>query len=308
MADTPMSMVHDELEKAGAAFFFLDHRKIFSSDIEYTYSQETGTKCIVHFNGTCIDLDTITVAYVRPYNFRDYREMEGKAFNDPMAEKAAGFEQQLMSYLDASGAIVINKSDPSATNNSKPYQLSVIRKAGLSIPETFISNDGSLVRRFLDKTGEAVYKSISGVRSIVHKVADAHLEFIEDVEWCPTLFQKVVPGVNYRAHVLKNEIYTVRIESDKLDYRYGQTTMVAEELPAEVAEKCYKLNAMLGLHFSGIDLMRTDEDEWFCFEVNPSPAFSYFQLNSGLPISAGLARFIMEMDLERRAAGLAIPL
>jgi len=294
MADAPMSMVHSELEMAGAEFFFLDHKKIFSCDIEYTYCPQKGTTCYVHVNGATLNLDTVTAAYVRPYNFRDYKEMEGVGLNSPKAEKAAGFEQQLMAYLNASDALVINTQDASATNNSKPYQLSVIRKAGFNIPETFISNDGLLVRRFLSETGEAVYKSISGVRSIVHKVADTQLGFIDDVEWCPTLFQKVVPGINYRAHVFKNEIYAVKITSDSLDYRYGKTTMEAVELPFGVAEKCYQLNAMLGLHFSGIDLMRTDDDEWYCFEVNPSPAYSYFQLNSGLPISAALAKFMMD--------------
>jgi len=296
MADAPMSMVYTELEKAGANFFFLDHKKIFNSDIEYSLNAETGTTCIIHVNGLKLNLDDIRVAYIRPYNFRDYKEMEGKDPNCAVAEKAAGFEQQLMACLNASDALVINRQDASATNNSKPYQLSVIRKAGFNIPETFISNDGSLVRRFLGETGEAVYKSISGVRSIVHKVSDTHLGFIDDVEWCPTLFQKVVPGINYRAHVFKNEIHTVRIASDSLDYRYGKTTMEPVELPYNVEEKCYQLNAMLGLHFSGIDLMRTDDDEWYCFEVNPSPAYSYFELNGGVPISEALTKFMMDAD------------
>jgi glutathione synthase/RimK-type ligase-like ATP-grasp enzyme len=293
LEDAPMGMVYSELEKAGADFFFLDHRKIFTSDIEYSFSMEAGTACLVHVNGTSVNLAKVKAAYVRPYNFRDYREMQGRDSNCPEALKAAGFEHQLMAYLNASTALVINRQDASATNNSKPYQLAVIRKAGFKIPETFISNDGALVRKFLSDTGEAVYKSISGVRSIVHKVSDAQLGFIDDVKWCPTLFQKVVPGINYRAHVFSHEIYAVRIESDSLDYRYGNTTMQPVDLPDAVAQKCLQLNAMLGLHFSGIDLMRTEDDNWFCFEVNPSPAYSYFQINSGLDISGALARFMI---------------
>jgi glutathione synthase/RimK-type ligase-like ATP-grasp enzyme len=296
MDDAPLSMVYKELEKAGADVFFLDHREIFNSDIEYTYSDEDGAKCIIDIEGTKLDLDMIHAAYLRPYNFRDYPQMEGKTLDDPLAEKAIGFEIQLMAWLDASDALVVNKSDPSATNCSKPYQLSLIKKAGFKVPETFISNEKELVEEFLTQHGESVYKSISSVRSIVHKVANDHLDFIDDVKWCPTLFQKVVPGINYRAHVFKNEIYTVRIESDSLDYRYGQTTMVAEELPFDIAQKCYHINEILGLHFSGIDLMRTDDDEWYCFEVNTSPAYSYFELSSGLPISRALAKVLIEAD------------
>ena len=61
--------------------------------------------------------------------------------------------------------------------------------------------------------------------------------------------------------------------------------MIAEELPTDIADKCKMLNTVLGLHFSGIDLMLTPDNKWYCFEVNTSPAYSYFQLNTGLQIS-----------------------
>ena len=78
--------------------------------------------------------------------------------------------------------------------------------------------------------------------------------------------------------------------------------MVPADLPVEVAQRCIRLTRMLGFHFSGIDLMRTPEDEWYCFEVNTSPGFSYFEQGTGQPISMTLARFMIDCD--RRAAGL----
>jgi glutathione synthase/RimK-type ligase-like ATP-grasp enzyme len=296
-ADAPMNMVRLELEKAGADVFFLDHRKIFHSEIEYTFNEKTGINCVVKVDGAALDLALINVAYIRPYSFFDYPEMDSKAMDDPMAIKASGFELQLMAWLNASDAMVINKADPSATNNSKPYQLSLINKAGFKVPETFISNDAEQVTQFLTRAGSAVYKSISSVRSIVNEVSKDHLQFIDDVQWCPTLFQKVVDGINYRAHVIGDELFAARITSDRLDYRYGHTTMVSEELPAEIAQKCLNLNNALGLHFSGIDLMRTADDEWYCFEVNASPGYSYFELSSGAAISRALAQFIMKADM-----------
>jgi glutathione synthase/RimK-type ligase-like ATP-grasp enzyme len=170
---------------------------------------------------------------------------------------------------------------------------------GLRIPETFISNDALAVRKFLAENPDSIYKSISGVRSIVHRVSDAQLGFIDDVQWCPTLFQRVVPGTNYRVHCLNGQVFATRIESNELDYRYGRTTMTAAQLPADVAQKCLKLSSRLNLPFSGIDLMRTPDDEWYCFEVNPSPAYSYFERGCGLPISSALARYLMEVDGQR---------
>jgi hypothetical protein len=33
----------------------------------------------------------------------------------------------------------------------------------------------------------------------------------------------------------------------------------------------------------------TPEGEWFCFEVNPSPAFLYYQQATGQPIATAVA-------------------
>lgn len=302
LEDEPMAMAHEALARTGAAFTFLDHRRIFSCDIESDVDGEGDTLSAVSDGARRIDLADVTVAYIRGASYYDYEELEGRPPEDPLAVRAAGFESQLTACLESCGAVVINPSRASASNNSKPYQLTVIREAGLLIPETLISNDQQAVRRFLSENPEAIFKSVSGVRSIVKPVTDEERALVADVAWCPALFQRVVPGTNYRAHVVNGEVLAVRLESDRLDYRYGRTTMVAAELPAEVAGKCRRLNSMLGLHFTGIDLMRTPDDEWYCFEVNTSPGYSYFERGSGQPISAALARFMADVDAGTQAA------
>jgi len=291
-----MAMALAALERAGAEFHFLDHSKIFSAEIECAFGGGMPSRCTVNDGSSTIDLAGVGAAYVRGFNLLDHEETQDRARDDPLALRVAYFEMQLLAWLDASEALVVNKAEPSATNGSKPYQLTVIRKAGLGIPETFISNDAAAVGKFLSDNPDSIFKSISGVRSIVRRVSDLHRGFLEDVNWCPTLFQRVVPGTNYRVHVVNDQVFAARINSSELDYRYGQTTMAAEELPDQVAQKCIRLSSMLGLPFTGIDLMRTPDDEWYCFEVNPSPAYSYFEKGSGLPIAASLAGFLMDAD------------
>jgi glutathione synthase/RimK-type ligase-like ATP-grasp enzyme len=48
----------------------------------------------------------------------------------------------------------------------------------------------------------------------------------------------------------------------------------------------------LGLAFAGIDLKITPEKHVYCFEVNPSPAFSYYQSNTGQPIADAVAAYL----------------
>jgi hypothetical protein len=299
MDDAPMAMAHAALAQAGAEFVFLDHRKIFTSDIYYEFDPKRGARCTIASSGATIDMAQVKVAYVRGSNLYDYDEVRELPKESPLAMRAARFEAQLTAWLDSSDALVINRSAPSATNNSKPYQMKVIGQAGFLVPEALISNDVVAVRAFLAEHPDAVYKSISGVRSIVRRVDVRHLRFLDDVQWCPTLFQRVVRGTNYRAHVLNGDVLAVRIGSEELDYRYAASAITVTELPAQVEERCRHLTAMLELHFSGIDLIRTPHDEWYCLEVNPSPGYSYFETGSGQPIGGALAKFMMDADAER---------
>jgi D-alanine-D-alanine ligase-like ATP-grasp enzyme len=40
---------------------------------------------------------------------------------------------------------------------------------------------------------------------------------------------------------------------------------------------------------SGIDLRVTDNDEWFCLEVNPSPGFTFYEDATGQPVAEAIA-------------------
>jgi len=58
----------------------------------------------------------------------------------------------------------------------------------------------------------------------------------------------------------------------------------------------FQLSAALGLDFAGIDLKLTDEGEVYCFEVNPCPAFSYYEHSTGQPIAHAIACYLADRD------------
>jgi glutathione synthase/RimK-type ligase-like ATP-grasp enzyme len=53
-----------------------------------------------------------------------------------------------------------------------------------------------------------------------------------------------------------------------------------------------QLAQRLELPLAGIDLRRTPDGRHVCFEVNPSPAFSFYEQRTGLPIAAAIARYL----------------
>jgi len=185
---------------------------------------------------------------------------------------------------------------PMGSNASKPYQAQLIRAQGFGVPETLITNEPDLVREFYRKHRKVIYKSISAARSIVQQLEESDFERMDNIRWCPTQFQAYLEGTDVRVHAVGDEVYATAISTGATDYRYaaqqaGEPAQLREVmLSDELAEKCVSLTSALGLVLAGIDLKITPDNEVYCFEVNPCPAFSYYELSTGQPISKGIAR------------------
>jgi RimK-like ATP-grasp domain len=272
--DMPLAVVRAELLRRGAAVFFLDQRKVLDchASIEFIPSPRGR----IQTPDGVIDLDRIHAAYVRPYNFRHFPNLAACGEKSSQWQHATLFEDILWSWTDVAGCTVLNRPSAMASNNSKPYQTRVIAQAGFYTPDTLITTTPESARAFYESNREVIYKSVSSVRSIVTRLQADRLDSLGDVVWCPTQFQTYVPGTDYRVHVVGDRLFPCSIECAADDYRYTSARMEPASLPDEVARRCSRLSQMLRLPFCGIDLRRTPGGAWFCFEVNPSPAYSCF--------------------------------
>jgi hypothetical protein len=81
--------------------------------------------------------------------------------------------------------------------------------------------------------------------------------------------------------------------------------LAATQLPAQLAERCRAMALGMGLAVAGIDLRRTPEGRWVCFEVNPSPAFVYYEEATGQPIGQAIAQLLLAADGARTVPGPA---
>ena len=169
----------------------------------------------------------------------------------------------------------------------------------LLTPETLITNDPEQARDFFETRPRVIYKSASGARSIVQTMVAADVERLGSLRACPVQFQAWVPGTDVRVHVVGTEVFPTAITTTATDYRYATAQvdeparLQAYELDDDVAERCVALTADLGLDFAGIDLKVTPDGEVYCFEVNPSPAYTYFSGQTKQPIAQALARHLM---------------
>jgi glutathione synthase/RimK-type ligase-like ATP-grasp enzyme len=220
----------------------------------------------------------------------------------PERARSRRLHELVLRFADLAPGRILNRPTDSASNHSKPYQAQLIRAAGFDIPETLITNEPATAREFMERTwstgGNVIYKSVSGVRSIVRRVEERDLARLDRIRWCPTQFQRQVAGTDIRVHVVDETALAASIVSEATDYRYAARDAGAEpeiaacELDADVRTRCIALARRLNLPLAGIDLRLTPEGRHVCFEVNPSPAFSFYERRAGLPIASTIARYL----------------
>lgn len=204
----------------------------------------------------------------------------------------------MMNLFDILEARIVNRRRPMMSNNSKPYQALLIRKAGFRIPETLVTNDPGALTGFMERIAPVIYKSLSSVRSIVSEVKPKDAARFASLRSLPTQFQEKIEGFNVRVHVVGDKTFATRITTSAVDYRYACRSSVPAkfspyELTDDLNQMCLRLNQLSGLYFSGIDLIINPEGV-YCLEVNPCPGYSYYQEATGQPISDALAEYLAE--------------
>jgi hypothetical protein len=242
-----------------------------------------------------VDLGDLTGVYARYVEYRDdSRQSELTPHERLLAD--AEYHASVMTLLDLLPCSVINRPGCSTSNDSKVFQGGLAVACGLLTPRTLVTTDAGEAEAFYRACGaRVIFKSLSSVRSIVRPLAEADLPRLDRLRDCPTQFQEIVDGVDIRVHTVGDELYPAEILSDASDYRYAraQGSTVdgrAVDLPPDVADSCLRLARGLGLELSGIDLRRTPDGRYYCFEINPSPGFIFFERLTGQPVSEAVAR------------------
>jgi hypothetical protein len=291
-ADPPIMAVRDALQRAGCQVTLLDQRMVADTEVHLVVDSTVGGWMSV--KEETFNLAAVSAAYIRPHDAREFPEVARAGQDSERWRHALALQDTLLSWAELTPALVLNRPNDMAVNGSKPYQASWIESLGFRIPDTLITTDPDAALEFWRQHDRVIYKSVSSVRSIVSRLTARHLQRFENIASCPTQFQQYVPGMEYRVHVVGEEIFACTVVSEADDYRYSTelVDMQACELPGDVAARCRTVAASMNLLLAGLDLRRTPEGEWFCFEVNPSPAFTCFEQRTGQPIAEAVARLL----------------
>ncbi|WP_183101447.1 ATP-grasp domain-containing protein [Nocardioides pelophilus] len=275
-SDAPLEDVRQVLDERQVPHLFLDQTACAGVAVEV---RDHRLELLVA--GRAVPVTDVTGIYLRPYDL-------GAAANAAERARLRQLSFDLREWAQAAPAEVrvVNRPDAGLSNHSKPRQALAIAEAGFAVPEALLTTDPKAAAAFVTEHRRVVVKSASGTRSIVRLVGEG--EDLDAVRWCPTQFQRFVPGVEYRVHVVGDRVISHRVRSEAVDYRYGGFSLERTDLPDDVARRCRLLAATLGLELVGIDLRFGSDGRWYCWEANTSPAYSSFD-GPGREIASALA-------------------
>lgn len=172
---------------------------------------------------------------------------------------------------------VLNRPMAGLSNQAKLYQISILNLKWIQKIDSIMAMNTT--PSHLGISGNIIYKSASGVRSIVRNLMPNDRQ-----RWItePVLFQTQIIGENIRVHVIDDFVIACLCRSENVDYRYAQKTEIRRvELPLLIANECIEINRQLGLIFTGIDLILRD-NTYYLLEVNPAPGYAYFDIDGAV--------------------------
>jgi hypothetical protein len=195
--------------------------------------------------------------------------------------------------------VVVNPLMAGWSNGARPAHYRFLSRAGLRVPAWIVSNDPDSVRRFVRRhRGDVFVKSAGPQRTIARRFCKEHADALHRLPTAPVLFQKAIHGPDVRVHVVQDRCFGVRVCSKADDYRYPGDHAVEwtpAEVPHAIAALCVDATKQLGLVISGADFKICEyTGQWHCFEINPTPGYSYYDRYLDGRIASALTAYLQQ--------------
>lgn len=201
--------------------------------------------------------------------------------------------------LDDLGVAIVNPPRSGINFIAKPYQLSLMRRAGVPVPRTLYTSSPAAARAFRAEVGPCIVKPIAGgahTRDFDEESVQASLHLIRGA---PIVVQERAFGEHLRITVVGGEIVSaVVIESQELDYRddpeYHHNAKYREaNLSSDGLQIALAAAHASQLVYTGIDILRRGENH-VVLECNTSPIYLDIERRMGHPISSKLAQYLCD--------------
>ncbi len=285
------------LEERGADPVYLDSREDPSFELGPGFVRGCGT-----------NLGDLRGCYVADLGIRRPYVLDAEGLPDPEASPAVldasrrhlALWNAVLERLSRQGPVV-NPPRSHDLHSLKPWEMATYARLGLPAPRTLCtSNPAELCTPPPSAAGAWVRKGLVGgygYTEVFTPPADAD-EASALLEDGPLQVQERVAGDNLRAYVLDGRVLGAAIVvpavADDTDSRRDTGRVRRVDLPPEAAAAALAAARHWGLVFAAVDFMidaRTGDH--LLLECNSAPFFVSFEKQTGVPIAAELADFLV---------------
>ncbi len=228
---------------------------------------------------------------------------EGWFKRGALQNERSSFAQSLIMDMELRGKPVVNPLLATAPYDHKPLQLAALKRAGVALPHTLITNHPASAGLFVDamrELGCAVVVKPSGGGAETLLVDDDVMQRLNAATASPFILQERVQGEDIRVTVVGERIVScVSIASTTLDYRSGAAyrtggaSYVEHVLPPEVAAMCLRAARACHHVLSGIDL-KFDGARYVLLEANSAPVYLDIERKLGHPITLAIVQWLAD--------------
>jgi len=248
-----------------------------------------------------LDLDAVQAVWYRsPEAYRMPPELSPAEADHARVEAKYG----LGGVLASLPVLWCNHPARVADSAYKPVQLAHATAAGLTVPDTLITNEADAVRKFA-ADGPIVTKLVGGMaldedgfRKNVYtrRVTEDDLADMRGVGHTTHLFQRWVPKAREcRAIIIGEHVTATAITAGSpaayVDYRTDYTSVSYELVtpPEQVTTGIRRLMDSFSLVYGALDFVITPDGEWVFLEINPTGQYGFIEHATGAPLTAQLA-------------------
>ncbi|UST93240.1 ATP-grasp domain-containing protein [Pseudomonas siliginis] len=244
---------------------------------------------------------TLDISKVGAVWFRRIAHKQRASFENPAQSDTASNDWRLTilgAFLrDFEGAWVSHPISTFLAEN-KITQLCKAKEAGLTIPDTLISNSPEEIRRFFNiNHGGLIAKPLGGTKLEqieTIKISDANLLNEKSILAAPIIYQQLIEGTKHlRINIFGSRFFTFILESQDLDWRSNYDLKYKlYDLPDSIAQKLTGLLHSLNLKMGIVDCKVDKDGNIYFLEVNPQGQFLFLEPLAGIPLSEHFADFL----------------
>ena len=241
---------------------------------------------------------------VKGYMIEDYDALIVRRMPGGTAERVF-YRMDAVHMLEEYGVYVINPALSIEKSVNKYYTSALLEKAGITSPRTVVMESFTeSMRAFEELGGDVVVKPLFGsLGAGITRLTDGDIAYrvFRALESTQSVFylQEYIPHGNkdIRAFVIGGEV-VASMKRVGAGWKTNISSGAAPEpyeLSDEEVETSLKAAETLGLEYTGVDLMRSEEDgTLYTLEVNSTPGWEGLQKVTSVDIAERLVEYVLE--------------